>query len=124
MAIPDTEAMQEALRLAALGGEALHRGVVDAEVEDRVHHARHREDGARAHAHEQRPIRIAETAAGALLERGQPVDFKSMDLKAIGKTHYRVEATTISTPQRIQIRKYDDWLKAKLDKVYDVSDFG
>jgi hypothetical protein len=26
--------------------------------------------------------------------------------------------------QRIQIRKYDDRLKAKLDKVYDVSDFG
>jgi hypothetical protein len=38
-------------------------------------------------------------------ERGQPVDFKTMDRKAIGKTHYRVEATTITTPQRIQIRK-------------------
>lgn len=47
-------------------------------------------------------------AAGAVRaqdERGQPVDFKTMDRKAIGKTHYRVEATTITTPQRIQIRK-------------------
>src|SRR5690606_16955372 len=38
-------------------------------------------------------------------ERGQQVDFRSLERKAIGKTHFRVEATTITTPQRIQIRK-------------------
>lgn len=38
-------------------------------------------------------------------DRGQPVDFRSLERKAIGKTHFRVEATTITTPQRIQIRK-------------------
>lgn len=46
--------------------------------------------------------------AGALRaqdERGQPVDFKALERKAIGKTHFRVEATTITAPQRIQIRK-------------------
>lgn len=47
-------------------------------------------------------------AAGALRaqdERGQAVDFKTIERKAIGKTQFRVEATTISAQQRIQIRK-------------------
>lgn len=46
--------------------------------------------------------------AGALRaqdERGQPADFRAMERKAIGKTHFRVEATTITAAQRIQIRK-------------------
>ena len=60
--------------IAALGGEALDRGVVDAEVEDRVHHARHREHRAGAHADEQRLLRIAELAAGALLECGEALE--------------------------------------------------
>lgn len=38
-------------------------------------------------------------------ERGQPVDFKALERKAIGKTHFRVEATTVTGPQRIQVRK-------------------
>lgn len=38
-------------------------------------------------------------------ERGQPVDAKSLERKAIGKTTFKVEATTITTAQRIQIRK-------------------
>lgn len=46
--------------------------------------------------------------AGALRaqdERGQPVEFKTLERKTIGKTHFRVEATTITAAQRIQIRK-------------------
>lgn len=46
--------------------------------------------------------------AGALRatdDRGQLVDFRALERKAVGKTHFRVEATTITAPQRIQIRK-------------------
>ncbi|MBB2868604.1 UNVERIFIED_ORG: hypothetical protein GGI63_005248 [Rhizobium esperanzae] len=38
-------------------------------------------------------------------ERGQAIDARSLERKAIGKTTFKVEATTITTPQRIQIRK-------------------
>ena len=41
-------------RVARLGGQALHRLVVEAEVEDGVHHARHRRARARAHRDQQR----------------------------------------------------------------------
>ncbi len=48
--------------------EALEGLLVEAEVEDRVHHARHRELGARADGDEQRVLRVAEALAGALLD--------------------------------------------------------
>ncbi|KRT63159.1 MAG: hypothetical protein XU10_C0014G0016 [Chloroflexi bacterium CSP1-4] len=48
--------------------EAVQRGLVEAEVEDGVHHARHRELRARAHAHEERVGRIAEALAGLALD--------------------------------------------------------
>ena len=48
--------------------ETLRRLLVEAEVEDRVHHAGHRELGARAHAHEQRVGGIAEALAGPPLD--------------------------------------------------------
>ena len=54
--------------VAGLGGEALHRLVVEPEVEDRVHHPGHRELGAGAHAHEQRVGRVAELLAHRLLD--------------------------------------------------------
>jgi hypothetical protein len=38
-------------------------------------------------------------------ERGKPIDAKELERKAIAKTLFKVEATTITTPQRIQIRK-------------------
>lgn len=38
-------------------------------------------------------------------ERGQLVDQKSLERKAIGKTMFKVESTTVSASQRIQIRK-------------------
>jgi hypothetical protein len=38
-------------------------------------------------------------------ERGATVDPKELDRKAIGKSTLKVESTTVTTPQRIQIRK-------------------
>lgn len=38
-------------------------------------------------------------------ERGQVVDPKELERKSVGKTIFKVESTTVSTPQRIQIRK-------------------
>ena len=38
-------------------------------------------------------------------ERGNPVEPGSLDRRAIGRTQFRVESATISTAQRIQIRK-------------------
>ena len=55
-------------RVAALLGERLHHRLVQAEVEDRVHHARHRRARAGTDAHEERVVLVAELLAGALLE--------------------------------------------------------
>lgn len=38
-------------------------------------------------------------------ERGQGIDLRELERKAIGKTNFKVESSTVSTPQRIQIRK-------------------
>ena len=38
-------------------------------------------------------------------ERGQTVDPKELERKTIGKTMFKVESATVSTPQRIEIRK-------------------
>lgn len=38
-------------------------------------------------------------------ERGQAIDPKELENKAIGKTTFKIEAATVSTSQRIQIRK-------------------
>ncbi len=48
--------------------EPVDRLVVQAEVEDRVHHPRHRDRRARAHGDEQRVGRVAEALAGCPLE--------------------------------------------------------
>ena len=55
-------------RVAGARRKALGGLVVQAEVEDRVHHPRHRDGGARAHRDEQRVVGRAEALAGALLE--------------------------------------------------------
>ena len=54
--------------VAGLPREALDRLVVQAQVEDRVHHAGHRLARARADRHEQRVVGVAELLAGVLLE--------------------------------------------------------
>ena len=41
----------------------------------------------------------------AVDDRGKAVDFKSLERKAIGKTMFKVESATVTTAQRIQIRK-------------------
>ena len=58
-------------RVAGPLGEPAHSVVVQPEVEDRVHHPRHRDRRARAHGDEERVVRVAEALAGLLLERGQ-----------------------------------------------------
>ena len=58
-------------RVARLGGQRLGGRLRHAEVEDRVHHPRHRVDGAGAHRHQQRPSALAQLAARALLEGDQ-----------------------------------------------------
>jgi hypothetical protein len=54
--------------VAAVRGEPLDDLGVQPEVEDRVHHARHRDLGARAHRDQQRRLRIAEATGHAALE--------------------------------------------------------
>ncbi len=54
--------------VAGEGDEALECRLVQAEVEDRVHHARHRELGTGANRHEERVLRIAEALAGLPLD--------------------------------------------------------
>ncbi len=54
--------------VASLLGEPFDRIVVEPEVEDRVHHAGHREFGSRANAHQQRVGRIADPLAHLVLE--------------------------------------------------------
>jgi len=38
-------------------------------------------------------------------DHGKAIDFKSLERKAIGKTMFKVESTTVTTAQRIQVRK-------------------
>src|SRR6185503_13165623 len=57
-------------RVAGLLRERLDGLVVEAEVEDRVHHPGHRVARARAHRHQQRVLQVAERLAGLLLDRG------------------------------------------------------
>ena len=55
-------------RVLGLLGERLDHGLVEAEVEDGVHHARHRRARAGADGDEQRVLGVAELLAGRLLE--------------------------------------------------------
>jgi hypothetical protein len=58
-------------RILGRAREPVDRGVVQAEVQDRVHHPGHRDGRARADGDEQRVARVAEPLAGLLLERGE-----------------------------------------------------
>ena len=57
--------------VAGPGGQALGRLVVETQVEDRVHHPRHRDGGARADGDEQGIGVVPEPLAGPLFEGGQ-----------------------------------------------------
>ncbi len=54
--------------VARLLGEAFDRDVVEAEIEDRIHHAGHRRARARTHRHEQRHLLVAEPGADRLAD--------------------------------------------------------
>ena len=56
-------------RVVRLLRQGLDGLIVEAEIEDRVHHARHRVAGARAHRNEQRVRQIAEPLPGLLFDR-------------------------------------------------------
>ena len=56
------------LGVTRVAGEALDDVVVEADVEDRVHHARHRDRRAGPHREQQRGVRVAELAVELLLE--------------------------------------------------------
>ena len=56
-------------RVAGWPRQPLDRAVVEAEIEDGVHHARHRDARARAHRDQQRLLRVAEARAERLLDR-------------------------------------------------------
>jgi len=57
--------------VAGAGRQRADRGVVEAEIEDGVHHARHRGAGAGPHRHQQRIGRVAEFAPGQLADMGE-----------------------------------------------------
>ena len=68
--------------------EALDRLVVQAEVEDRVHHPRHRDRRARAHGEEKRVGGVAEALAGRLLEPAQVLDHLRLEpLRQVAGRH-------------------------------------
>ncbi len=58
-------------RVAGERGEALDRAVVQADVQDGLHHARHGELGAGAHRDQQRVVEVAERATEGVLELAQ-----------------------------------------------------
>lgn len=57
--------------VAGGGGQPFRRLVVEPEVEDRIHHARHRHRRSRAHRDEQRVGAVAQPLAAALLQHRQ-----------------------------------------------------
>ena len=57
--------------VAGMGGKPFDRDVVQPEIQDRIHHARHGGARARAHRDQQRVIRIAEAGAGGVADFAQ-----------------------------------------------------
>ena len=57
-------------KTAIAGGlrQTLHRLIVEAEIQDRVHHARHAVAGTRTHAQQQRIVHVAKLLAGLFFE--------------------------------------------------------
>ena len=71
-------------RIVALGHEGLHGLVVQPQVEDGVHHARHGELRAGAHAHQQRIRDIAELLPHALFQGAEGFQHLLVDLRRNG----------------------------------------
>ena len=79
---PAVRVVREALVPGSLG-EPADGLVVQAEVEDRVHHPGHRDRRPGADGDEQRILRVAEPLAGLLLERGEML--LDLGLEAVGE---------------------------------------
>src|SRR5216684_6492111 len=58
-----TVSIQSESQIAGLLGQTLYRLFVEAEVQDGVHHSRHRKRRARSDRHQQRVLRVAEFLA-------------------------------------------------------------
>ena len=98
-------------RIAGLGHQALDRLVVEAEVEDGVHHARHGELRAGAHAQQQRIGGVAQLLAGQAFEllqrfpdlrrRLRPGTFLSLSKKMLQTSVMMVNPGGTGTPARL-----------------------
>jgi hypothetical protein len=71
-------------KVASLCRQSLNRFFIEAEVEDSVHHARHREGCARTDGHEQRILRIAKFLSHLLFDLLQT--FRDLVPHSVGKT--------------------------------------
>ena len=89
----DVRIHRDEAAVAVIGEARVARGrrdrldglVVEAEIEHRVHHARHRGAGARAHRDEERVLGVAEGLAGELADIGERArSTSSFELRRIG----------------------------------------
>ena len=80
-------------RIAGIVAERLHGLVVETEIEDGIHHARHRGARAGAHGEQQRPSAIAELAPGDRLHLLQPLHHLRLQVFGNVATILVVEAT-------------------------------
>jgi hypothetical protein len=65
--------------VTGVAGDGKHRFIVEAEIEHRVHHARHRGAGAGADREQQRLFRIAECAPGYLADIDERVGYGGLE---------------------------------------------
>ena len=83
-------AVARELLVAGRAREPRDGDVVEPDVEDRVHHPRHRDRGARANGDEERILGVAEALAGLLLEpRDGGVDLRVEPLDLAARSHVR-----------------------------------
>ena len=83
-------AVARELLVAGRAREPVDGDVVEPDVEDRVHHPRHRDRGTRADGDEQRVVGVAEALAGLLLEpRDSGVDLVVEPLDLASRRHVR-----------------------------------
>ncbi len=88
-------------------GQPGRRGVVETEVEDGVHHPRHRDGGAGAHRYEQRILQIAELLARLLLEANDGlVHFLVQPCRNLSLAHVR--AASISRDGETAANRHPD----------------
>ena len=83
-------AVARELLVAGRAREARDGDVVEPDVEDRVHHPRHRDRRSRADGDEERVVGIAEALAGLLLEpRDRGVDLRVEPVDLAARRHVR-----------------------------------